>query len=181
MAQPSDEGAERAASEPPSYDESQHTPPRAAPVRIGASSFNVLAAIRIAVLAALLIAVTLFIVAVVAPSRTGKPLGSGKPASPAGGPPKKQKVPANQAVGGRSLTGGSNAASFPVSELTSSSNAAHDCPHAPQNPGDRRADKRYLKIVNFNAEWLFLNGGSGFMTCPGPSCEWTVCEPPAPS
>lgn len=49
-----------------------------------------------------------------------------------------------------------------------------DCFHAPLYPGDRRKDKTHLKVVNFNAEWLFLYGGRGGIRCPAESCPWTT-------
>ena len=47
------------------------------------------------------------------------------------------------------------------------------CFQAPATPGDRRRDKSRLKVVNFNAEWLFLYGGRGNIRCPADSCPWT--------
>jgi endonuclease/exonuclease/phosphatase family metal-dependent hydrolase len=49
-----------------------------------------------------------------------------------------------------------------------------DCYRAPTVPGDRRKDKSLLKIVNFNAEWLFLYGGRGGIRCPAESCPWST-------
>ncbi|KAI8816404.1 Endonuclease/exonuclease/phosphatase [Fimicolochytrium jonesii] len=46
------------------------------------------------------------------------------------------------------------------------------CSEAPTTPGDRREDKTVLTIGNFNAEWLFLDGGTGGLRCPGRSCPW---------
>ncbi|KGG51347.1 endonuclease/exonuclease phosphatase [Mitosporidium daphniae] len=37
---------------------------------------------------------------------------------------------------------------------------------------DRRSDKSRLRIVEFNAEWLYLNGGKGSLKCPGFQCPW---------
>ncbi|KAJ3176526.1 hypothetical protein HDU87_005220 [Geranomyces variabilis] len=46
------------------------------------------------------------------------------------------------------------------------------CARAPDEPGDRRPNKDELTIGNFNAEWLFLFGGTGNMVCPGKGCPW---------
>ncbi|KAJ3042981.1 hypothetical protein HDV00_006288 [Rhizophlyctis rosea] len=46
------------------------------------------------------------------------------------------------------------------------------CATAPKLPGDRRGRRGELTLMNFNAEWLFLNGGSGQMRCPGTGCPW---------
>jgi endonuclease/exonuclease/phosphatase family metal-dependent hydrolase len=48
-----------------------------------------------------------------------------------------------------------------------------ECFTAPTDPGDRRKDKKHLKVANFNAEWLFLYGGRGGIRCPAESCPWT--------
>jgi endonuclease/exonuclease/phosphatase family metal-dependent hydrolase len=48
------------------------------------------------------------------------------------------------------------------------------CFRAPRDPGDRRKNKDQLSIVNFNAEWLFLRGGSGQIVCPSESCPWAT-------
>ena len=50
--------------------------------------------------------------------------------------------------------------------------ATPQCLKAPSNPEDRRRDKGRLKIVNFNAEWLFLYGGRGGIHCPTDACPW---------
>ena len=47
------------------------------------------------------------------------------------------------------------------------------CSTAPKHPQDRRKDKTKFSFMNYNAEWLFLNGGSGSMKCPG-TCTWKV-------
>lgn len=39
------------------------------------------------------------------------------------------------------------------------------------NATDRRSNKEELVVANYNVEWLFLNGGSGNVTCPG-ECPW---------
>ncbi|KAJ3004472.1 hypothetical protein HKX48_001203 [Thoreauomyces humboldtii] len=49
---------------------------------------------------------------------------------------------------------------------------ARSCSQAPTHPGDRRENLDELTIGNFNAEWLFLYGGSGAMLCPGRGCPW---------
>lgn len=46
------------------------------------------------------------------------------------------------------------------------------CSSSPLFPSDRRRSKDTLKIVNFNAEWLFLFGGSGSVKCPAETCPW---------
>ncbi|TPX56729.1 hypothetical protein PhCBS80983_g04336 [Powellomyces hirtus] len=46
------------------------------------------------------------------------------------------------------------------------------CAAAPAEPGDRRSNVNELTIGNFNAEWLFLFGGTGGMVCPGFGCPW---------
>ena len=46
------------------------------------------------------------------------------------------------------------------------------CFTAPAEMGDRRVDKEKLTMMNYNAEWLFLNGGSGSMKCPSDKCPW---------
>lgn len=43
------------------------------------------------------------------------------------------------------------------------------CPIAPNNPQDRRKDNTTLRIAQFNAEWLFVNG---YDNCPGSTCPW---------
>jgi hypothetical protein len=48
------------------------------------------------------------------------------------------------------------------------------CFVAPAIRGDRRRDKDTLTVANFNAEWLFLEGGSGSIECPSESCPWAV-------
>lgn len=48
------------------------------------------------------------------------------------------------------------------------------CFRVPRKAGDRRRDKNHLSIVNFNAEWLFLRGGTGQIVCPSESCPWAV-------
>jgi exonuclease III len=47
-----------------------------------------------------------------------------------------------------------------------------NCAWAPSIPVDRRTDKSRLRIVSYNAEWLFLYGGSGNIKCPGTGCPW---------
>ena len=39
---------------------------------------------------------------------------------------------------------------------------------------DRRNNKNRLRIVEFNAEWLYLHGGKGALKCPGSQCPWKV-------
>jgi len=48
------------------------------------------------------------------------------------------------------------------------------CTKAPTTPGDRRADKSVLRVMEYNLEWLFTNysHSMGDMICPG-ECEWT--------
>lgn len=48
------------------------------------------------------------------------------------------------------------------------------CAQPPIIPEDRRPDQTRLRIASFNAEWLFLFGGSGSVRCPGPQCAWSV-------
>lgn len=64
--------------------------------------------------------------------------------------------------------------SFPLYALHQSDPRICNLP--PLNPGDRRVNKDILKIVNFNAEWLFLYGGSGSIKCPTQSCPWATKE-----
>lgn len=47
------------------------------------------------------------------------------------------------------------------------------CFRAPDVPRDRRKNKDTLKVVNFNAEWLFLFGGRGGIHCPSDGCAWS--------
>lgn len=48
------------------------------------------------------------------------------------------------------------------------------CSEPPSEPEDRRVRKDRLRIASFNAEWLFLFGGSGTVQCPGKGCPWQV-------
>lgn len=48
------------------------------------------------------------------------------------------------------------------------------CAEPPIIPEDRRPDRTRLRVASFNAEWLFLFGGSGSVQCPGPRCAWSV-------
>ena len=50
------------------------------------------------------------------------------------------------------------------------------CATIPDVPMDRRPWDRNgtLSVMNYNAEWLFYDGGSGSLKCPGPQCPWTV-------
>ena len=50
--------------------------------------------------------------------------------------------------------------------------ANFNCAWAPKKPSDRRHDARKLRIMSYNAEWLFLYGGSGSIQCPGLGCPW---------
>jgi exonuclease III len=50
--------------------------------------------------------------------------------------------------------------------------ASFDCSLAPKFPKDRRKNKQKLRIASYNAEWLFLFGGSGGVRCPGKDCPW---------
>jgi len=43
------------------------------------------------------------------------------------------------------------------------------CPTVPITPIDRRQDKSSLRLVQFNAEWLFIDG---YDSCPGTTCPW---------
>lgn len=52
--------------------------------------------------------------------------------------------------------------------------AVGSCAKAPAFPKDRRKDKDRITLVNFNAEWLFLRGGTGQIVCPSQSCPWAV-------
>lgn len=47
-----------------------------------------------------------------------------------------------------------------------------NCAWAPKAPSDRRRDSRNLRIVSYNAEWLYLFGGNGSIKCPGKDCPW---------
>lgn len=47
-----------------------------------------------------------------------------------------------------------------------------NCAWAPKSPADRRRDPQKLRIASYNAEWLYLFGGSGSIKCPGASCPW---------
>ena len=47
-----------------------------------------------------------------------------------------------------------------------------DCSWAPKFPKDRRRNRKKLRIASYNAEWLFLFGGSGGIHCPGKDCPW---------
>ena len=48
------------------------------------------------------------------------------------------------------------------------------CSQVPEIPEDRRPRKDRLRVASFNAEWLFLFGGSGSVDCPGRGCPWEV-------
>ena len=45
------------------------------------------------------------------------------------------------------------------------------CPIAPTTPGDRRAQKNTLRLVQYNAEFLFIDQYTTF-DCPGTQCPW---------
>jgi endonuclease/exonuclease/phosphatase family metal-dependent hydrolase len=45
------------------------------------------------------------------------------------------------------------------------------CPITPMTPGDRRTDKSKLRLMQYNAEWLFIDHYSAF-DCPGTQCTW---------
>ena len=47
-----------------------------------------------------------------------------------------------------------------------------NCARAPKFPKDRRKNKKVLRLMSFNAEWLFLYGGGGSVQCPGIACPW---------
>lgn len=47
-----------------------------------------------------------------------------------------------------------------------------NCAWAPRVKRDRRHDTTKLRIMSYNAEWLFLYGGSGSIQCPGSGCPW---------
>lgn len=47
-----------------------------------------------------------------------------------------------------------------------------NCALASKIPIDRRQDPSKLRIVSYNAEWLFLYGGEGSIKCPGENCPW---------
>ena len=51
-----------------------------------------------------------------------------------------------------------------------------NCAWAPEVPIDRRPDPSKLRIVSYNAEWLFLYGGGGSIKCPGKGCPWVTDE-----
>lgn len=44
------------------------------------------------------------------------------------------------------------------------------CPNAPLIPSDRRTDKKYFRLVQYNVEWLFIDQ---YKDCPGSSCTWS--------
>ena len=47
-----------------------------------------------------------------------------------------------------------------------------ECPFVQiKDDGDRRVNKTNLRIVQYNAEWLFIDHYSGF-DCPGTQCTW---------
>jgi len=52
--------------------------------------------------------------------------------------------------------------------LTQATAASTDCPTAPASPKDRRTNQQKLRVVTFNAEWLFLDASN----CPGSGCAW---------
>ena len=54
--------------------------------------------------------------------------------------------------------------------LFGSAFADTECPYVSQN-GDRRSDKSKLRLVQYNAEWLFIDYYSS-MNCPGSGCTW---------
>lgn len=63
--------------------------------------------------------------------------------------------------------------------------ASIDCPRSPAYPIDRRETSDRLRVVTFNAEWLFLSDavGSGgrkpattAANCPGSGCTWETDE-----
>ena len=45
-----------------------------------------------------------------------------------------------------------------------------ECPIV-SNPGDRRSNKNSLRLVQYNAEWLFIDYCSS-AKCPGSGCSW---------
>lgn len=49
-----------------------------------------------------------------------------------------------------------------------------DCPFV-SSIGDRRTNKNRLRLVQFNAEWLFIDYYSA-MNCPGSGCTWHSVE-----
>ena len=50
-------------------------------------------------------------------------------------------------------------------------NADSYCPNAPKTSQDRRSNTSRFRVVQFNAEWLFIDG---FDNCPGTTCPWTT-------
>jgi exonuclease III len=50
------------------------------------------------------------------------------------------------------------------------SNNDTQCPNAPLIPSDRRTDKKYFRLVQYNVEWLFIDQ---YKDCPGSSCTWS--------
>ena len=54
------------------------------------------------------------------------------------------------------------------------SHNATQCPNAPSIAGDRRSDKRRLRVMEYNADWLFTDysHSMGSIVCPG-DCDWT--------
>lgn len=54
--------------------------------------------------------------------------------------------------------------------------ASYDCPYVNQNYlNDRREDNSKLRLVQFNAEWLFIDYYSP-SNCPGNGCSWTTLD-----
>lgn len=51
-----------------------------------------------------------------------------------------------------------------------------NCFRVPDRAEDRRLDKSRLRVASFNAEWLFLFGGTGGTRCPGPHCPWPTLD-----
>jgi len=54
--------------------------------------------------------------------------------------------------------------------------SSYDCPHIKYNySNDRREDNSKLRLVQFNAEWLFIDYHSS-SNCPGNGCSWTTFD-----
>ena len=60
--------------------------------------------------------------------------------------------------------------SYFLSNIVSRNNADTECFDI-YNPEDRRLDKTFLRLVQYNVEWLFVDHYSQF-DCPGSKCTW---------
>lgn len=59
-----------------------------------------------------------------------------------------------------------------LSRSSKEQEAYHQCSLTPKNPEDRRLNKTTLRLVHWNVEWLFTQGGRGSVRCPGHMCTW---------